>query len=194
MSERDAASEPGGEGGARQLPMGQRCTTFDTDQYALVTDDREDDRTLLVAILSREGFRCLEAGDAGRAFELSRTHSLCLGVFEIGLPGMSGAELAWRIRQRMPGVPLVAVSGQLALWDRDDLVDLGFDRLFPKPLDREEFARFCREIRGEGDEYSECGPIHAPTEELTAGDGPNTMPRGEPPPGEAPSQVFGGMR
>ena len=59
---------------------------------------------------------------------------------------MSGAELALRIKEQMPDLPLVAVSGGLVLWDPDDLADLGFDHVFSKPLNREEFVRICGEI------------------------------------------------
>jgi CheY-like chemotaxis protein len=59
---------------------------------------------------------------------------------------MSGAELAWRIRERDPNIPLVALSGYLKDWDRDDLKDLGFDRVFPKPMDCDAFVSFCKRV------------------------------------------------
>ena len=47
---------------------------------------------------------------------------------------------------------LVAVSGMLDVWDRDDLVDLGFVRVFAKPFDVDELVRACQGLcrRGAG--------------------------------------------
>jgi CheY-like chemotaxis protein len=116
----------------------------------LVVDDEEAVRGFLSRLLSRSGYRCLEACDAEQAIELLTKHRPDLGVLDLALPGISGAELAWRMRERMPDIPLVAVSGQLQSWDLDDLADLGFARVFPKPLDCGEFIRCCREVCAEG--------------------------------------------
>jgi DNA-binding response OmpR family regulator len=113
------------------------------DRLALVVDDEEGVRAMLVEILSRAGFSCLEAGSAEEALTLLDTRSPQLGVLDIALPGLSGAELAWKIRRRLPGLPLVALSGRLSEWDADDLRDLGFDRVFGKPMDVDEFLGFC---------------------------------------------------
>ena len=45
-------------------------------------------------------------------------------------------------------MPLIALSGQLGKWDRDDLEDLGFARVFSKPMDCDEFLSVCRETGG----------------------------------------------
>jgi DNA-binding response OmpR family regulator len=112
-------------------------------QTVLVVDDSREFRQALVDLLEESGFRCLQVGDAHEAMALLGRRRVCIGVLDIGLPGMSGAQLAWKIRQREPDLPLVAVSGMLETWDRDDLTDLGFTRVFPKPLDGDEFVREC---------------------------------------------------
>ena len=121
-------------------------------QVALVVDDSREFRQALVDLLEESGFRCLQAEDAERAMALLGDQQICIGILDIGLPGMSGAELAWRIREREPDLPLVAVSGMLDVWDRDDLADLGFVRVFPKPFDVDELVRACQGLcrRGAG--------------------------------------------
>lgn len=116
--------------------------------FALVVDSNDDDRSTLVGPLSQEGFHCLEARDGENALKLLGQRPVKLGVLALELPDMSGGELAWRIKRHWPDMPLVAVSGHLATWDRDDLMDLGFARMFSKPVDREGFIRFCRQIGG----------------------------------------------
>ena len=116
------------------------------DRLALVVDDDEQVRCLLTKLLSSSGFRCLPACNGEQALRLLEGHRPHLGVLDIVLPGMSGAELAWRIKEHMPDLPLVAVSRHLHLWDPDDLVDLGFSHILPKPLDCPKFLRLCRRI------------------------------------------------
>jgi len=106
---------------------------------ALVVDDCREDRERVCALLRGCGVRCVEASDAERALCLVQNRRPLFGVFGIGLPGMSGGELAWRIRELGLDMPLIAVSGQLDRWDVDDLSDLGFDQVFSKPLDRQQF-------------------------------------------------------
>ncbi len=110
---------------------------------ALVVDDEERVRAMVVELLSRAGFSCLEAETGEEALALLDEHSPGIGVLDIALPGISGAELAWQIRRKLPDVPLVALSGHLAEWEDDDLKHLGFDRIFAKPMDCDEFVSFC---------------------------------------------------
>jgi len=134
----EAAAQPGVAGETDAEAPGRA-----DGAVALVVDDEDRVRAMIVEILTRAGFSCLEAIDAEQALTLLDAHSPRLGVLDLTLPGMSGAELAWRIRSRMPDVPLVALSGHLAEWDGDDLKDLGFDRIFAKPMNCDEFVEFC---------------------------------------------------
>jgi CheY-like chemotaxis protein len=138
----------GGRGGAR-------LAGADGERVALVVDDEDQVRAMVVEMLSGVGFRCLEAGDGETALallgELRDSERLPhLGVLDIALPGMSGAELAWKIRTACPGFPLVALSGRLGDWDADDLRDLGFSRVFSKPMDCDAFVGYCRGVLDEG--------------------------------------------
>jgi CheY-like chemotaxis protein len=73
---------------------------------------------------------------------LSRAAGERFDVFllDIGLPGMSGVELARRLR-RLPGsegAVMMAISGYGQRSDRADAEEAGFDRYFVKPVDGEE--------------------------------------------------------
>jgi len=122
---------------------------------ALVVDDEAHVRKMLVELLEQAGCTCIEAEDGEQALTMVAQRRPDLGVLDINLPGMSGAELAWRIREHDPEMPLVALSGYLKDWDRDDLKDLGFDRVFPKPMDCDAFVSFCKEV---GDRSFTRGP------------------------------------
>jgi two-component system response regulator (stage 0 sporulation protein F) len=143
MDPADAA----GEGGPARAQVER---TESNPSVALIVDDDKQVRAMLVELLSKAGFRCVEAADGEQALEIVDDHTPHLGVLDLALPGMSGAELAWKLRTRMPGLPIVALSGHLSSWDSDDLEDLGFNRIFPKPMDCDDFVAYCRGVSGGG--------------------------------------------
>jgi CheY-like chemotaxis protein len=112
----------------------------------LIVDDEDGVQKMLVELLSNEGFECLVASNGEQALKLLEKSTPSLGVLDLALPGISGAELALRIRESLPDLPLIALSGQLKVWAHDDLEDLGFVRVFAKPMDCDDFLRVCREV------------------------------------------------
>lgn len=119
-------------------------------RLALVVDDENKVRDLMVQALSEAGFRCLSAPEGEGALEVLGQERPHVAVLDLSLPGMSGAELAWRLKQRWPELPVLAVSGYLEQWDGDDLKDLGFSKLMGKPLDWDELVRWACKAAGGG--------------------------------------------
>ncbi len=101
----------------------------------LVVDDELDSRQILERLLEHAGFDVVALSDAQSAVSEARTRPFDAIILDLKLPGKSGAEAAWEIRKRNPSVPLVAYSGYLDIWDKDDLADLGFNDVIPKPAD-----------------------------------------------------------
>ncbi len=99
----------------------------------LVVDDEAESLELLEKVLERGGFDVVALNDAGSAVNEARARAFDAIVLDLKLPGKSGAEVAWEIRKRNPSVPLVAYSGYLEMWDKDDLADLGFNEFIAKP-------------------------------------------------------------
>jgi signal transduction histidine kinase len=77
----------------------------------LVIDDDPDVRGFIVETLEEQGYQVREASD-GRAglAELERSKP-DLVVLDFIMPGLSGAEVASRIRAEVPGQPILFVSG-----------------------------------------------------------------------------------
>jgi CheY-like chemotaxis protein len=84
------------------------------EKTCLIVDDDSAVRTYLKAVLQREQYVTLEAGDAPQAFNLvqERKGDLDLIVTDITMPGdMDGLDLAYAVRTRFPAIPVVLVSG-----------------------------------------------------------------------------------
>ena len=79
----------------------------------LVVDDEQIVRELAANILELEGFEVLSAANGVGALELlSRTaEGIDVLVTDVSMPGMGGRELAAKIGEILPGIPVVFMSG-----------------------------------------------------------------------------------
>ena len=84
-----------------------------TARTVLVVDDEPEVRELATEILERVGYRVLEAVDGSSAIELLRSHQgdIHLLVTDMVMPGMSGRDLAERLRVLRRSLPVLYVSG-----------------------------------------------------------------------------------
>jgi CheY-like chemotaxis protein len=107
----------------------------DSIRPVLLVDDHEDTRSLLVELLLLDGFRVVSLSAAHETLALVPTlPPPCLILLDLGLPDMSGIELAKQLRQ-LPGVdncPLFALSGYSHL--RGEALRAGFDGFLLKPV------------------------------------------------------------
>jgi CheY-like chemotaxis protein len=77
----------------------------------LVVDDDEHMRDLLSRILAQAGYRVLAFGDGSSALGASEDHDFELLVTDVRMPGMTGWELAERLRGGRPGLKVLVLSG-----------------------------------------------------------------------------------
>ena len=114
------------------------CAAAPVDQrwlgrLALVAEDNEDVRQVMRRQLVELGFSVVEAESGDEAFELAQhIEDLHLIVSDIVMPGMSGTDLARKIRAARPEVAVVLVSG-FALDDSAHLSDM---IVLSKPWDK----------------------------------------------------------
>ena len=80
----------------------------------LVVDDQESVRTLTSRILESHEARVIAVADGGSALDAIVEHEDAVDIVltDIVMPGISGIDLARRLRSERPALPLVYVSGQ----------------------------------------------------------------------------------
>jgi CheY-like chemotaxis protein len=115
-------------------------------ETVLLVEDEPDMLSLGRVMLSELGYRVLGAGSPERALALAERHAgeLDLLVTDVVMPGMDGQELARRLRERIPGLPVLFISGY-----PDDVIARrgilsGEVRLLQKPFDLERLAGAVR--------------------------------------------------
>lgn len=85
----------------------------DEPKTVLVTEDDPSVRRLLVRSLEREGYRVLEAASPEEAVQTCREagSGVDLLLTDVRMPEMEGPELAARLREIVPGLRVLFVSG-----------------------------------------------------------------------------------
>jgi two-component system cell cycle sensor histidine kinase/response regulator CckA len=104
-----AAPPPAGaaEGEARATPHGGATV--------LVVEDDEAVRRMTVRALNESGYATLEAADGREALDIvaQRADPPDLVVTDLGMPRMDGYELARRLREDRPALPVLLISGHV---------------------------------------------------------------------------------
>ena len=100
----------------------------------LVVDDSKEVREVLRELLDRYGHTvvCCEDGESG-LLELE-TRRFDLVIADVGLPGISGLELASRVKQRSPGTTVALMTGYLDRLGPEDAQANGVDFVLGKPF------------------------------------------------------------
>jgi PAS domain S-box-containing protein len=77
----------------------------------LVIDDDPDVRGFIVAALEEQGYRVREAGDGKEGLAEVEREKPDLVIVDFVMPGLSGADVARKIRGKIPQQPILFVSG-----------------------------------------------------------------------------------
>jgi signal transduction histidine kinase/CheY-like chemotaxis protein len=112
----------------------------------LVVDDEESVRELLRDILEREGHEVTIAANGRDALALfAETHYAAV-LMDVGLPGMSGWELARAVRERDERIPLAIITGWGEAVGSSAQRAAGVDWVVAKPFTVEQITRIAHEV------------------------------------------------
>jgi signal transduction histidine kinase/ActR/RegA family two-component response regulator len=112
----------------------------------LVVDDEDYVRELLSDILEREGCEVVLAAEGREAVELFEAQAFDAVFTDVGLPGMSGWELARFVRERDSVVALAVITGWGDTISPEEQASAQADWVVPKPFSVERIAGLVQEI------------------------------------------------
>ena len=101
----------------------------------LVADDDPDHRELVRQILEPIGFIVLPVPDGPACLALTADIRPDLFLLDISMPGMTGWELARRLRENGHAAPIVMLSASLGEMQPEPAEDAAHDAALPKPFD-----------------------------------------------------------
>jgi CheY-like chemotaxis protein len=116
----------------------------------LLVEDEPSLRTLVVSVLEDRGYEVLQAGNGLDAIELAERHRgrIDLLLTDIVMPGLSGPELAHRLRRLRPGLEVLFMSG----YNDSRVVSRGVEQanvnLLVKPFTPSELINRVRDLAG----------------------------------------------
>jgi CheY-like chemotaxis protein len=126
-------------GADRALTTSSQRSVPSPSLRVMVVDDSPDAGEMLLHLLRLWGHEASVAGDGPTALEIGSRWGPHAVLLDIGLPGMSGYEVAGRLRALLqPPLLLVAVTGYGAPADQLASRDAGFDVHLTKPVDLDE--------------------------------------------------------
>ena len=149
--------EPLGE--TRKEPAREKSTARGTETI-LVVEDQDQLRKIVVRVLQGRGYQALEAANPREALALSAGYAgpIHLLLTDVVMPGMTGPELACRLKPLRPSMEVIFMSGysERALLDRQLMESTG--TYLAKPFSPEALAIKVREVLGthapDGDDCS----------------------------------------
>ena len=100
----------------------------------LVVDDSEEVREVLRELLSRHGYTVVTAPDGESGLVELETRTFDLAMVDLGLPGISGLDVAHRLKQRWPTTRVALMTGYGDRMGPEDAQARGVDFVLAKPF------------------------------------------------------------
>jgi CheY-like chemotaxis protein len=105
----------------------------------LCIDDTAHVRQLVQRLLSAD-YAILEADDGLQGIDLAEAERPDLVLVDLHMPGLTGYEVATRIKTILPGSPVIALSADATDHVRERALASGCDGYLSKPIDPDRFV------------------------------------------------------
>ena len=115
------------------------------DAFVLLVEDEDGVRRVARRGLELHGFRVLDAASGKAALELARQHPICLLLTDVMMPDMLGPDVAAAVRDLLPGLPVLYMSGHADEVVRAGLIDPSVPFL-AKPFTPSQLAARARQV------------------------------------------------
>lgn len=114
----------------------------------LLVEDDQGLREQLVEALKKQNYAIEAAPDGEEALYFAREYEFDLGIFDLGLPGISGIDAIKTLREEGVNFPILILTARGHWQDKVDGLAAGADDYLTKPFQNEElFARINALLR-----------------------------------------------
>ncbi|HVP21382.1 MAG TPA: response regulator [Anaerolineaceae bacterium] len=104
-------------------------------------EDNYDNRLLVRRLLESDGFKVIEAENAGQAHQALQSTLPDLILMDINMPDIDGYTLTTEIKSnsKLRSVPVVAITANVMRGDREKVFNAGCNGYIEKPIDVDRF-------------------------------------------------------
>src|SRR5438477_12543988 len=108
--------------------------TLAAREHVLVVDDELSVCSVLVRVLSRDGFVALSASSGDEALNMLRQRDFAVVISDLKMPGISGLELLDQCRVEYPNLAFLIVTGEDDVHVGVEAMKRGADDYLVKPF------------------------------------------------------------
>lgn len=106
----------------------------------LLAEDHDDNRQLIMRLLTALGLNVIQARDGEEAINLCSLHQPDLVLMDVQMPNINGIDALKTLRKMQFAQPVIAFTANAAANDIEYYLSLGFDDCLTKPIDEVKFT------------------------------------------------------
>ena len=125
----------------------QQCTQHEDDRLSgrvLVAEDTVSNQLLMKILLNKLGLHVTTVENGRRAVEEIMRQSFDMIFMDIQMPEVDGYEATRLIRQKGITTPIIAVTANASIKEKDNCLQAGCDDYIPKPICNEVLIKAIR--------------------------------------------------
>ncbi len=138
-----------GEAAVEQPVRRRRESRTQARGRILVIDDERDVADILGDVLTRDGHQVVVCSDGAAGLARFERERFDLVITDLGMPGMSGWEVARLVKLARPGLPVVMITGWGDRIDPAEAASRGVDVLVSKPFKRDQIRELVNSALGD---------------------------------------------
>ncbi len=112
----------------------------------LVVDDDEQIREVLSDMLSLDGHNTTACADGFAAIKKLETGQFDVMITDLGMPGMSGLDLAGLAHEQYPAMPIAMITGWGMQLNHDEIAMKGILAVLPKPFHMKDVKALVQDL------------------------------------------------
>ncbi|MCA9979180.1 MAG: response regulator [Anaerolineales bacterium] len=115
-------------------------------KVVLCIEDNSTNMLLVSRVVEAEGHTLVRAEDSQSAIHELEQAVPDIILLDVNLPGMNGLDLARQLRQeeRYSTVPIIAITANVLVGDREKCLEAGCNDYMPKPIDIRKLRELMR--------------------------------------------------
>lgn len=110
---------------------------MDAGKQLLIVDDNDKNIFALKAVLKARGYNCMQAFSASEGLKILKQNTgIDLVLLDMMMPDMDGYEMVSIMKKdnQMNQVPVIAVTAQAMMGDKEKCLSAGVDAYITKPI------------------------------------------------------------